>query len=123
MLVLSGTQTKPPRHTLLSAHSCPKPKSCRSPPPPSLGGLTMKIFCKAVTLGLLSVLTVSGLLGAARADVVLDWNAIAVDTAVGNKQDPYGQARDTAIRHVTIFETRQSMCPRYKRVLRATTFP
>ena len=33
----------------------------------------------------------------ARADVVLDWNKIAVDTAVANKQNPFAQARYAAI--------------------------
>jgi len=33
----------------------------------------------------------------AKADVVLDWNAIAVDTAVANHQNPFAQARYAAI--------------------------
>lgn len=41
---------------------------------------------------------------AARADVVLDWNAIAVNTAVANKQNPFAQARYAAIVQVAVFE-------------------
>ena len=60
-----------------------------------MGGLTMKkMDGKLVTLGLLSVLMASILFdSAARADAVLDWNAIAVNTAVANKQNPFAQAR------------------------------
>ena len=40
----------------------------------------------------------------ARADVVLDWNAIAVNTAVANKQNPFAQARYAAIVQLAVFE-------------------
>ena len=33
----------------------------------------------------------------AKADSVLDWNVIAVDTAVANGQNPYAQARFAAV--------------------------
>jgi len=41
---------------------------------------------------------------AARADVVLDWNAIAVNTAVANKANPFAQARYAAIVQLAVFE-------------------
>ena len=41
---------------------------------------------------------------AAQADVVLDWNTIAVDTAVANGQNPFAQARFAAIAQVAVFE-------------------
>jgi hypothetical protein len=41
---------------------------------------------------------------AARADVVLDWNAIAVNTAVANKANPFAQARHAAIVQLAVFE-------------------
>ena len=65
-----------------------------------------KLHGKLVTLGLLSVLTVSVLFGsaAARADVVLDWNAIAVDTAIQNGANPFAQARYAAIVQLAVFE-------------------
>ena len=46
------------------------------------------------TLGLY-VLTAALLLGsaAAKADAVLDWNEIAVNTAIANGQNPFAQAR------------------------------
>jgi membrane-associated phospholipid phosphatase len=40
----------------------------------------------------------------AKADPVLDWNAIAVDTAVANGQNPFAQARTAAIVQVAVFE-------------------
>lgn len=40
----------------------------------------------------------------AQADVVLDWNAIAVDTAVANKQNPFAQGRYAAIVQLAVFE-------------------
>jgi hypothetical protein len=73
------------------------------------GGRTMKkIDCKPTerNLGLLCVLMASLLLASAvaSADVVLDWNAIAVDTVVANKQNPFAQARYGAIVQVAVFE-------------------
>ena len=41
---------------------------------------------------------------AARADVVLDWNAIAVSTLVGQGQSPFAQARLMAITQLAVFE-------------------
>jgi len=40
----------------------------------------------------------------AKADPVLDWNVIAVDTAVANGQNPFAQARFAAIVQVAVFE-------------------
>jgi hypothetical protein len=40
----------------------------------------------------------------ARADVVLDWNAIAVSTLIGQGQSPYAQARFMAITQLAVFE-------------------
>ena len=39
-----------------------------------------------------------------KADAVIDWNAIAVDTAVANKQNPFAQARYGAIVQLAVFE-------------------
>src|SRR5260370_35877993 len=78
----------------------PKPRRCRSRAQLALGGLSMKkMFGKPANLGLLSVFMVSVWFGsaAARADAVLDWNIIAVDTAVANHQNPFAQARYAAI--------------------------
>jgi len=64
-----------------------------------------KMSGEPVTLRLLSVLMVSVWFGsaAARGDVVLDC-AIAVNTAVANKQNPFAQARYAAIMQLAVFE-------------------
>jgi hypothetical protein len=41
----------------------------------------------------------------ARADVVLDWNAIAVNTAIANGQNPFAQARTATIVQLAVFES------------------
>jgi hypothetical protein len=41
----------------------------------------------------------------AKADVVLDWNVIAVNTAVMNGQNPFAQARYAAIVQLAVFES------------------
>ena len=41
----------------------------------------------------------------AKADVVLDWNVIAVNTAVANGQNPFAQARTAAIVQLAVFES------------------
>jgi hypothetical protein len=41
---------------------------------------------------------------AARADVVLDWNAIAVNTAIANGQNPFVLARFAALEQLAVFE-------------------
>ena len=52
----------------------------------------------------------------AKADVVLDWNAIAVNTAVANGQNPVAQARFEAIAQLDVFEAVNAITP-----LQATT--
>jgi hypothetical protein len=63
-----------------------------------------------------SVLLLGLLVGsiAARADVVLDWNAIAVNTAVANKQTPWAQARYAAIVQLAVFEAVNSITREYE---------
>jgi hypothetical protein len=41
----------------------------------------------------------------AKADVVLDWNVIAVDTAIASGQSPFAQARFAAIVQLAVFES------------------
>jgi hypothetical protein len=59
----------------------------------------------------------------ARADVALDWNKIAVDTAVANKQNPYAQARYAAIVQLAVFEAVDSITGEYKPYLGTITAP
>ena len=68
------------------------------------------------TFRLLCAWMLSILVGAvaARADVVLDWNAIAVNTAVANQQNPFAQARYAAIVQLAVFEAVNSITHDYK---------
>jgi PAP2 superfamily len=51
---------------------------------------------------------------AARADAVLDWNTIAVNTAVANKQNPFAQGRTVAIVQLAVFEAVNAITGDYK---------
>src|SRR6266702_5940658 len=59
----------------------------------------------------------------AKADVVLDWNAIAVETAVANHQNPFAQARYAAIVQLAVFEAVNSITGEYKPYLGTITAP
>src|ERR1700687_1038604 len=50
---------------------------------------------------------------AARADVVLDWNAIAVNTAIANGQNPFAQARTATIVQLAVFESVNAITGEY----------
>ena len=50
----------------------------------------------------------------AKADPVLDWNAIAVNTAVANGQNPFAQARDAAIVQLAVFEAVNAVTGDYR---------
>jgi hypothetical protein len=84
-----------------------------------------KMHGKPVTRGLLSVVMVSVLFGsaAARADVVLDWNTIAVNTAVANHQNPFAQARYAAIVQLAVFEAVNACTGDYQPYLGTITAP
>jgi hypothetical protein len=73
-----------------------------------------KMYGKLVTFRLLSVLMVSVLFGSAatRADVVLDWNTIAVNTAAS--QSPFAQARYGAIVQLAVFEAVNAITGEYQ---------
>jgi len=73
--------------------------------------------------GLVCGLIVSLLVGCvtAGADVVLDWNAIAVNTAVANKQNPFAQARYAAIVQLAVFEAVNSITHGYQPYLGTIT--
>ncbi len=76
-------------------------------------------------LGFVCGLMVSLLVGTltARADAVLDWNAIAVNTAVANKQNPFAQARYAAIVQLAVFEAVNSITHKYQPYLGTITAP
>ena len=84
-----------------------------------------EMYGKPVTLGLLSVLMATVLFesAAARADVVLDWNKIAVNTAVANHQNPFAQARYAAIVQLAVFEAVNAITGEYQPYLGTITAP
>jgi hypothetical protein len=69
---------------------------------------------KQRTLGL-CMLMAALLFGSAvaNADVVLDWNAIAVNTAIANGQNPFAQARSAAIVQLAVFEAVNAITREY----------
>src|SRR5687767_2432338 len=50
----------------------------------------------------------------ARADVVLDWNAIAISTFIAQGQNPFSQARYAAITQVAVFEAVNAVTGEYE---------
>jgi len=74
------------------------------------------------TFGLAFLLMASLWFGAAvaMADTVLDWNVIAVNTAVANKQNPFAQARTAAIVQLAVFEAVNSITHDYQPYLGLT---
>ena len=84
-----------------------------------------KNYRKPATFRLLSMLMVSVLFGsaAATADIVSDWNAIAVNTAVANKQNPFAQARYAAIVQLAVFEAVNAITGEYHPYLGTITAP
>lgn len=59
----------------------------------------------------------------AKADPVLDWNVIAVNTAVANHQTPFAQARYAAIVQLAVFEAVNSIEHDYQPYLGTITAP
>jgi hypothetical protein len=59
----------------------------------------------------------------AKADSVLDWNEIAVNTAVANQQNPFAQARYAAIVHLAVFEAVNAVTGEYRPYLGTITAP
>jgi hypothetical protein len=67
------------------------------------------------TLGV-CMLTATLLFGSvfAQADVVLDWNVLAVNTAIANGQNPFAQARFAAIAQLAVFEAVNAITGDYR---------
>ncbi|MGA8212284.1 MAG: vanadium-dependent haloperoxidase [Candidatus Sulfotelmatobacter sp.] len=84
----------------------------------TLSGRTIKTF----VLLCCSLGTLFGSAGA-KADAVLDWNVIAVNTAVANNQNPFAQARYAAIVQLAVFEAVNSITHKYQPYLGAITAP
>src|SRR4026207_720568 len=60
---------------------------------------------------------------AAQGDVVLDWNAIAVSTLVGQGQSPYAHSRFMAITQLAVFEAVNAITRDYKPYLGTVVAP
>ena len=58
----------------------------------------------------------------AKADAVLDWNLIAVNTAIANGQSPFAQARYAAIVQLAVFEAVNAITRDYQPYL-GTSWP
>ncbi len=74
-----------------------------------LGGARKWIFGLCM---LMSTLLVGSTV--AKADPVLDWNVIAINTAVANGQNPFAQARDAAIVQLAVFEAVNAVTGDYR---------
>jgi hypothetical protein len=59
----------------------------------------------------------------AKADAVLDWNEIAVNTAIANGQSPFAQARYAAIVQVAVFEAVNAITRDYRPYLGSIVAP
>jgi hypothetical protein len=59
----------------------------------------------------------------AKADAVLDWNVIAVNTAIANGQSPFAQARYAAIVQVAVFEAINAITREYQPYLGSIVAP
>jgi hypothetical protein len=79
---------------------------------------------KEGTFGLY-ILTTALFLGSAvcKADAVMDWNEIAVNTAIANGQNPFAQARTGAIVQVAVFEAVNSITGDYQPYLETIVAP
>jgi hypothetical protein len=69
---------------------------------------------------MLALLLDSAVVGA---DVVLDWNEIAVNTAVANGQNPFAQARYAAIVQLAVFEAVNAVTGEYRPYLGTIVAP
>jgi membrane-associated phospholipid phosphatase len=73
------------------------------------GGASKRIFGLCVLMATLLFGT-----AVAKADPVLEWNVIAVDTAVTNGQNPFAQARYAAIVQLAVFEAVNAVTGDYR---------
>jgi len=78
---------------------------------------------KKRTLGLCMLIATLFGSAVARADAVLDWNVIAVNTAVANGQNPFAQARSAAIVQLAVFESVNAITGEYRPYLGTIVAP
>jgi hypothetical protein len=84
---------------------------------------SVEVTMMKTIIKLLSVLTMAMPLvsSATTSDAVLDWNAIAVNTAAANKANPFAQGRFAAIVQVAVFEAVNSITGEYRPYLGTIT--
>src|SRR3989442_5442954 len=75
----------------------------------------------SISITLVALLACSPI--AAGADVVLDWNAIAVSTLISQGQNPFAQARFLAITQLAVFEAVNAITGDYKPYLGTVVAP
>jgi hypothetical protein len=81
----------------------------------------MKRTLRRITVGVVAVLLMSSAM--VSADVVLDWNAIMLNTIVVPSQNPFAQARFAAITHTAVFEAVNSITGDYEPYLGTINAP
>jgi hypothetical protein len=74
---------------------------------------TIHVDTKNRVLGLCMLIATLFGSAVAKADVVLDWNVIAVNTAVADLQNPFAQARYAAIVQLAVFESVNAITGEY----------
>jgi hypothetical protein len=74
-----------------------------------------------ISIALVTLLLCSPI--AARADVVLDWNGIAMSTLIGQGQSPFAQARFMAITQLAVFEAVNAVTGDYQPYLGTVVAP
>ncbi len=77
---------------------------------------------RAVVLALVGVVSLA-VPSIAKADVVLDWNKIAIETAVANGANPFQQARFAAIVQLAVFEAVNAITREYEPYLGTISAP
>lgn len=85
---------------------------------------SLDIATKSRAVALYTVIAVLSFgFAVAKADAVLDWNVIAVNTAVANGQNPFAQARYAAIVQLAVFEAVNSITGDYQPYLGTIAVP
>src|SRR5690349_2600120 len=82
-----------------------------------------RMVMRRVCISLVFVALLAGSPIAATADVVLDWNAIAVSTVVSQGQSPFAQARFMAITQLAVFEAVNAITRDFKPYLGTIVAP
>ena len=88
-----------------------------------LSNSSAKASCTGLRLCIAALVILLFASALASADVVLDWNAIAVDTAIANGANPFAQARYAAIVQLAVFEAVNAITGQYRPYLATIVAP